>query len=98
MEYCFIGILAEKDAKGSRLFLTVPETDPYLPEIKQKPPCLKTIASFHLYHEDKEKTLDQCWDFAFRQIDVKEEKTKETYPKSKWKTLVKNARKKSALQ
>ena len=68
-EYCFIGRFVEKDAKGERLFLTVPE---------EGTACLETVDTFHLFAKNMQNTIDMCWKFVYRQIDAKEEKPKET--------------------
>ena len=69
-EYCFIGRLAEQEVQGDRLFLTVP---------KEGPPYLETVDFFHLFAKNMTNTIDMCWKFVFRQIEVKEEeKQRET--------------------
>ena len=68
-EYCFIGRLAEVDVQGDRLFMTVPEDGPA---------CLETVAPFHLCTKNMISTINMCWKFIFRQMEVKEEKQRET--------------------
>jgi len=67
-EYCFIGRLAEQDVQGDRLFLTVPE---------EGTACLETVDSFHLFAKNMTNTIEMCWKFAYRQIEVKEENQRE---------------------
>merc|ERR1711915_96646 len=84
-EYLFIGRLSEKDEEGKptageKVFLSVPKIQ------GMGRPTMKAIDAFYLYDvaaQNPSNTIQQCWHFAYRQIDATEKgfKSEEASPK-----------------
>jgi len=82
-EYLFMGRLSEKDEDGKptpkeKVFLSVPKDEGKA--------TMKPIDAFYLYDvaaTNAQNTIQQCWDFAYRQIDASDKgiKLKGTAPK-----------------
>merc|ERR1719499_969455 len=82
-EYLFMGRLSEKDEDGKptakeKVFLSVPKDDGKA--------TMKPIDAFYLYDvaaTNAQNTIQQCWDFAYREIDASDKgiKSKGTAPK-----------------
>ena len=67
-EFSFIGRLAEKDQKGDgKVFFNI---------LEDGTACLKPIDAYLLHAKNKQNTIDMCWNFAYRQIEAKEEEIK----------------------
>merc|ERR1719431_2105624 len=68
-EFSFIGRLAEKDQKGDgKVFFNI---------LEDGTACLKPIDAYLLHAKNKQNTIDMCWNFAYRQIEAKEEEKQE---------------------
>jgi len=67
-EFCFIGKLSEKGSMGEKVFLYVSESGST---------CMETVDDYLLNAKNMQNTIDMCWQFVYRQIEAKEEDTKE---------------------